>query len=255
MYAANWEGDAILEYALGLDDALAFSRVFASDPRLRHPEGIVFWRGRLRVCASYHSTIVALRSDGTVDDDRAIRLRTTEWCWGLAVDPATDRLLVSASPPYDFQTDLPGDNPSVARRGEVLEIEEDAGGPGAARHVVRSKIGGLTRPGGMAYAPRGHAAHAGDLFFTEYGQRGGAGKVLRYDAAADRLSVYVDLADLDIETPLELRNPWSLCFSGSGDALYVATDPNHRAVLVFDGGGTLTKMLSPSEAPNFVLCA
>jgi len=42
LYVANWEGDAILEYGVGLDDSVAFRRVFASDPRLRHPEGMVF---------------------------------------------------------------------------------------------------------------------------------------------------------------------------------------------------------------------
>ena len=73
LYVANWEGDAILEYGVGLDDTVAFRGVFAADPRLRHPEGMVFWKGALRVCASYHSTIVALGPDGRVDDKRAVR--------------------------------------------------------------------------------------------------------------------------------------------------------------------------------------
>ena len=42
LYVANWEGDAILEYGVGLDDSITYRKVFAADARLRHPEGIVF---------------------------------------------------------------------------------------------------------------------------------------------------------------------------------------------------------------------
>ena len=273
VFVANWEGDAILEYALGLDNRLAFVKVFASDPRLRHPEGIVFWKGRLRVCASYYSAVVAVTRSGRVDASRTINLHTTEWCWGLAVDPETDRLLVSTSPPYDFQADLPGDSAHVAYHGELLEVDERrvavpaaAGAAAAAaprrafRHSVRVLATGLTRPGGMAFAPKTHP-HAGDLFLTEYGVRG-AGRVLRFARGPSGLlakHVYLDLGRLrgeDDATPDELINPWSVTFAHAGDALYVATDPNHRAVLHLDGAGNLVKTLRRrGEAPNFVLCA
>ena len=269
VYVANWEGDAILEYALGLDNDLRFVKVLCADARLRHPEGVAFWKGRLRVCASYHSAVVAVTRSGRVDAARTVHLRTTEWCWGLAVDPKSDRLLVSASPPYDFQADLPGDAAHVARHGEILEVDETlldkrgADGRRKAAHGVRVVATALTRPGGMAFAPRTHA-HAGDLFVTEYGV-GGAGRVVRFsrDGPAGTFSpnTYVDLGALLSEPerrglPADLVNPWSLTFAAGGDALYVATDPNHRAVLHLDGAGNFVKTLERrGEAPNFVLCA
>ena len=104
-----------------------------------------------------------------MDPARTVRLRSTDWCWGLAVDPATDRLLISASPPYDFQADLPGDNPHVARRGQLLEVEERPR-PGRWDYEVRAAVSGLTRPGGLAVAPSTHPL-AGAVFVTEHGGR------------------------------------------------------------------------------------
>ncbi len=253
LYVANWEGDAILEYGVGLDDTVAFRGVFASDPRLRHPEGMVFWKGALRVCASYHSTIVALGPDGKVDDKRAVRLRSTDWCWGLAVDPASDRLLVSSSPPYDFQADLPGENPHVAKRGAVLEIDE-VRESSKYRHAVRVRCPGLTRPGGLAVAPPKHPK-AGQVFVTEYGSEGRSGRVLALSGGGS--SVYLDFTELPCHagTPQDLVNPWTLAFGPAGDSLYVATDPNHRTVHRFDAAGKLVRAeRCADEAPNYLLC-
>ena len=85
LYVANWEGDAILEYGVGLDDSVAFRGVFASDPRLRHPEGMVFWKGALRVCASYHSTIVALGPDGRARSWWSLLCVQQPWVTVLAI--------------------------------------------------------------------------------------------------------------------------------------------------------------------------
>lgn len=253
LYVANWEGDAILEYGVGLDDSITYRKVFAADARLRHPEGIVFWKGSLRVCASYHSSIISLRPDGRVDDSRTVRLRTTDWCWGLAVDPATDRLLVSSSPPYDFQADLPGENPHVARRGAVLEIAE-VKELKRYRHAVRVKCPGLTRPGGLAVSPERHP-RAGQVFVTEYGADGRSGRVLALDG--DRMEVYLDFTDVPCHehTPPDLVNPWILAFGPSGDFLYVGTDPNHRSIVTFDYTGELVNARRcVEEAPNYLLC-
>ena len=122
LYVANWEGDAILQYELGATNSLTYAGVFAADARLRHPEGMVFWRGHLRVCSSYHSAILTLSRHGIVLEAMTIRLRQSEWCWGLAAEPRTDRLLISTSPPYDFQADLPGDIPSVTESGTLTGV-------------------------------------------------------------------------------------------------------------------------------------
>ena len=214
---------------------------------------MVFWKGALRVCASYHSTIVALGPDGKVDDKRAVRLRSTDWCWGLAVDPGSDRLLVSSSPPYDFQADLPGENPHVNKRGAVLEIDE-VREASKYRHAVRVRCPGLTRPGGLAVAPPKHPK-AGQVFVTEYGSEGRSGRVLALDGGGS--AVYVDFTDLPCHagTPQDLVNPWTLAFGPAGDALYVATDPNHRTVHRFDAAGRLVRAeRCADEAPNYLLC-
>ena len=70
-------------------------------------------------------------------------------------------------------------------------------------------------------------------------------------------SVYVDFTDLPCHagTPQDLVNPWTLAFGPAGDALYVATDPNHRTVHRFDAAGNLVRAeRCADEAPNYLLC-
>ena len=70
-------------------------------------------------------------------------------------------------------------------------------------------------------------------------------------------SVYVDFTDLPCHagTPQDLVNPWTLAFGPAGDALYVATDPNHRTVHRFDAAGNLVRAARcADEAPNYLLC-
>ena len=70
-------------------------------------------------------------------------------------------------------------------------------------------------------------------------------------------SVYVDFTDLPCHagTPQDLVNPWTLAFGPAGDALYVATDPNHRTVHRFDAAGKLVRAeRCADEAPNYLLC-
>ena len=56
-------------------------------------------------------------------------------------------------------------------------------------------------------------------------------------------------------TPQDLVNPWTLAFGPAGDALYVATDPNHRTVHRFDAAGKLVRAeRCADEAPNYLLC-
>ena len=171
----------------------------------------------------------------------------------LAVDPASDRLLVSSSPPYDFQADLPGENPHVNKRGAVLEIDE-VREASKYRHAVRVRCPGLTRPGGLAVAPPKHPK-AGQVFVTEYGSEGRSGRVLALSGGGS--SVYLDFTDLPCHagTPQDLVNPWTLAFGPAGDALYVATDPNHRTVHRFDAAGALVRAeRCADEAPNYLLC-
>ena len=68
---------------------------------------------------------------------------------------------------------------------------------------------------------------------------------------------YVDFTDLPCHagTPQDLVNPWTLAFGPAGDALYVATDPNHRTVHRFDAAGNLVRAeRCADEAPNYLLC-
>jgi len=70
-------------------------------------------------------------------------------------------------------------------------------------------------------------------------------------------SVYLDFTELPCHagTPQDLVNPWTLAFGPSGDALYVATDPNHRTVHRFDAAGNLVRAeRCADEAPNYLLC-
>ena len=70
-------------------------------------------------------------------------------------------------------------------------------------------------------------------------------------------AVYVDFTDLPCHagTPQDLVNPWTLAFGPAGDALYVATDPNHRTVHRFDAAGRLVRAeRCADEAPNYLLC-
>ena len=70
-------------------------------------------------------------------------------------------------------------------------------------------------------------------------------------------TVYLDFTDLPCHagTPQDLVNPWTLAFGPAGDALYVATDPNHRTVHRFDAAGTLVRAeRCADEAPNYLLC-
>ena len=122
------------------------------------------------------------------------------------------------------------------------------------RHAVRVRCPGLTRPGGLAVAPPKHPK-AGQVFVTEYGSEGRSGRVLALDAGGS--SVYVDFTDLPCHagTPQDLVNPWTLAFGPAGDALYVATDPNHRTVHRFDAAGNLVRAeRCADEAPNYLLC-
>ena len=67
----------------------------------------------------------------------------------------------------------------------------------------------------------------------------------------------VDFTDLPCHagTPQDLVNPWTLAFGPAGDALYVATDPNHRTVHRFDAAGKLVRAeRCADEAPNYLLC-
>ena len=82
---------------------------------------------------------------------------------------------------------------------------------------------------------------------------------LSYSFALDggASSVYVDFTDLPCHagTPQDLVNPWTLAFGPASDALYVATDPNHRTVHRFDAAGNLVRAeRCADEAPNYLLC-
>ena len=69
--------------------------------------------------------------------------------------------------------------------------------------------------------------------------------------------VYLDFTELPCHagTPQDLVNPWTLAFGPAGDALYVATDPNHRTVHRFDAAGKLVRAeRCADEAPNYLLC-
>ena len=113
------------------------------------------------------------------------------------MDPASDRLLVSSSPPYDFQADLPGENPHVNKRGAVLEIDE-VREASKYRHAVRVRCPGLTRPGGLAVAPPKHPK-AGQVFVTEYGSEGRSGRVLALDGGgASRAAESISLRALRV---------------------------------------------------------
>ena len=119
---------------------------------------------------------------------------------------------------------------------------------------MRVRCPGLTRPGGLAVAPPKHPK-AGQVFVTEYGSEGRSGRVLALSEGG--AAVYVDFTDLPCHagTPQDLVNPWTLAFGPSGDALYVATDPNHRTVHRFDAAGTLVRAeRCADEAPNYLLC-
>ena len=122
------------------------------------------------------------------------------------------------------------------------------------RDAVRVRCPGLTRPGGLAVAPPKHPK-AGQVFVTEYGSEGRSGRVLALDGGGS--SVYLDFTDLPCHagTPQDLVNPWTLAFGPAGDALYVATDPNHRTVHRFDAAGKLVRAeRCADEAPNYLLC-
>ncbi len=119
---------------------------------------------------------------------------------------------------------------------------------------MRVRCPGLTRPGGLAVAPPKHPK-AGQVFVTEYGSEGRSGRVLALSGGGS--SVYLDFTELPCHagTPQDLVNPWTLAFGPSGDALYVATDPNHRTVHRFDAAGKLVRAeRCADEAPNYLLC-
>ena len=119
---------------------------------------------------------------------------------------------------------------------------------------MRVRCPGLTRPGGLAVAPPKHPK-AGQVFVTEYGSEGRSGRVLALSEGGS--SVYLDFTDLPCHagTPQDLVNPWTLAFGPAGDALYVATDPNHRTVHRFDAAGNLVRAeRCADEAPNYLLC-
>ena len=240
---------------------------------------MVFWRQRLWVVASFHSSIVAFMKNGQVDDSKTIRLAQTDWCWGLAVNKE-DRLLVTASPPYDFQRTLPAANSFVNKKGHLFECDFIPGGSPAILPVAQ----GLTRPGGLDIAPKTHPAYPGDVFLTEYGNdRHKAGRVLRLTRPQNapigtpyEKHIFIDLADIlhktNIKPPPDtgeeeqkkderrdpgLVHPWALCFSPSGDDLFVSTDPNDSQVLRFDSRGHFLDRISfdGSETPNSLCCA
>ena len=104
---------------------------------------------------------------------------------------------------------------------------------------------------------RGRRPHKARTFLT-YSVPGGASRAaesISLDGGAS--SVYVDFTDLPCHagTPQDLVNPWTLAFGPAGDALYVATDPNHRTVHRFDAAGTLVRAeRCADEAPNYLLC-
>ena len=151
--------------------------------------------------------------------------------------------------------------PPFANR-RAVERPDDV--PRARRRNTALARDGLVLPHGIFPGQAEIRQNAGDLFVTEYGV-GGAGRVVRFSrdgpAGAFSPNTYVDLGALLSEPercglPADLVNPWSLTFAAGGDALYVATDPNHRAVLHLDGAGNFVKTLERrGEAPNFVLCA
>ena len=86
--------------------------------------------------------------------------------------------------------------------------------------------------------------------FLTYSVPGGASR------AAESISLRaLRVATPHAGTPQDLVNPWTLAFGPSGDALYVATDPNHRTVHRFDAAGTLVRAeRCADEAPNYLLC-
>ena len=251
----NWEGDAILEYGVGLDDSVAFRGVFASDPRLRHPEA---WSsGRARCASARPTTRRSSRSGPTAASTTSAPSAPPQH--GLVLGPgrgpgvrsARARVVVAA---LRLPGDLPGENPHVNKRGAVLEIDE-VREASKYRHAVRVRCPGLTRPGGLAVAPPKHPK-AGQVFVTEYGSEGRSGRVLALSGGGS--SVYLDFTELPCHagTPQDLVNPWTLAFGPAGDSLYVATDPNHRTVHRFDAAGKLVRAeRCADEAPNYARCA
>ena len=99
---------------------------------------------------------------------------------------------------------------------------------------------------------RGRRPHKARTFLT-YSVPGGASR------AAESISLralrVATPRTVNAGTPQDLVNPWTLAFGPAGDALYVATDPNHRTVHRFDAAGKLVRAeRCADEAPNYLLC-
>ena len=97
---------------------------------------------------------------------------------------------------------------------------------------------------------RGRRPHKARTFLT-YSVPGGASR------AAESISLRALRVAMPCHagTPQDLVNPWTLAFGPAGDALYVATDPNHRTVHRFDAAGKLVRAeRCADEAPNYLLC-